>query len=312
MKLYFNYSLDCETPPNTEYTGPERRPFFHGPRTWEFAEESVRGFVEQMDELGVREGSTLFVYPDVARHQKKMYRELADSGVEIGLHLNGLRYSKLRGADAKWMGEMNRAEQKRALAWGKQEIEDVTGKPCNGYRACYGSSNDDTFPILEELGFTWSSNSSQRYRPEFFSCWAGNWPFGHHASRVSKLICGDLKLYEIPVTVGFGVYYDEKLKQPLDLRVETPPDKLGGESRPKLRDIIRENVIEMEHRNAPIRAIIGGSHNTNPFRDRASHQAKNLDACVRYTREVAAEQGMEFVAAPFETMLADALAINAY
>ena len=37
MKLFFNYSIECELPPNTEYTGPELLPFFSGPETWEFA-----------------------------------------------------------------------------------------------------------------------------------------------------------------------------------------------------------------------------------------------------------------------------------
>ena len=41
MKLAFNYSIDCELPVNTDYTGPERCPFFSGPPTWDFAEASV-------------------------------------------------------------------------------------------------------------------------------------------------------------------------------------------------------------------------------------------------------------------------------
>ena len=58
MKLFFNYSLDCETPANTPYTGgTERRPFFHGPATWDAAEASVRGFVERMTDLDVRDSS---------------------------------------------------------------------------------------------------------------------------------------------------------------------------------------------------------------------------------------------------------------
>ena len=57
--LFFNYSLDCELPKNTPYTeGTERQPFFGGPRTWEVAEASVRGFVRQMEELGARAGAS--------------------------------------------------------------------------------------------------------------------------------------------------------------------------------------------------------------------------------------------------------------
>lgn len=92
MKLFFNYSIDCELPANTDCTGPERREFFHGPETWESAEASVRGFVERMESMGLQQGASLFVYPDVARHQQRLFRELADAGVEVALHLNGLRY----------------------------------------------------------------------------------------------------------------------------------------------------------------------------------------------------------------------------
>ena len=97
MKLFFNYSIDCELPLKTEYTGgTERQPFFGGPKSWEAADASVRGFVRQMDQLGLGRGTTLFVYPDVARHQRALYREMAGAGVEVALHLNGLRYSRRR------------------------------------------------------------------------------------------------------------------------------------------------------------------------------------------------------------------------
>lgn len=310
--LFFNYSLDCETPPNTDYTGPERRPFFHGPPTWEFAERSVRGFIERMTDLGLREGASLFVYPDVAKHQRRFYRELADAGVELALHLNGLRYSRLRGNDAKWLGEMSREEQKRALAWAKADLEDAIGRPCLGYRACYGSANDDTFPICEELGFTWTSNSSGRYRPEFCANWSGSWPYAHHPSARSKLICGDMTLLEIPVTVGQHVYFDESIRQPLDLRVETPPARLGGESRPKLREVIEENITEMQRRDTPLRAIIGASHNTSDYADRATPPSQNLDWIVRHGRELATEHQLEFTPASFARMTAYGERVGSY
>ena len=150
MKVFFNYSIDCELPLNTPYTeGRERQPFFGGPKYWEAAEASVRGFVRQMDQLGLGRGTTLFVYPDVARHQRALYREMAGAGVEVALHLNGLRYSRLIGPRAKWLGAMNRDEQREALRMAKADLEESIGRPCLGYRACYGSSNDDTFPICE-------------------------------------------------------------------------------------------------------------------------------------------------------------------
>ena len=311
MKLFFNYSIDCETPANTDYTGPERRPFFHGPETWEVAEGSTRGFVERMDDLAVLPGASLFVYPDVATHQRSLYRELADAGVEVALHLNGLRYSRLRHDRAKWLGEMTRAEQKDALLMGKQDLEDVTGKACLGYRACYGSASDDTFPICEELGFEWASNTSGRYRPEFFANWAGSWPYGRHTNRKCKLVPGDMKLYEIPVTCGLKTLYEGNPNQPLDLRVETPPSVIG-QRRESLRNVIAENILEMSRRNVPVRTIIGASHNTNPYGDRSTYQSQNLDWIVEHTRQLAQEHNLEFTPASFTQIKAEADRVNAF
>ena len=62
MKLFFNYSADCETTTNSEYTGgTEREPFFNGPADWDAAEASVRGFAEQMQALDALDGASLFV-----------------------------------------------------------------------------------------------------------------------------------------------------------------------------------------------------------------------------------------------------------
>ena len=305
MKLFFNYSIDCELPTNTEYTGPERRPFFGGPESWEFAEASVRGFAERMDGLGVGAGATLFVYPDVARHQASLYREMADADVEVALHLNGLRYSRLRGNKARWLGEMNAAEQTEALRMGKEDLEDVLGRPVPGYRACYGSANDDTFRICEELGFEWGSNSCARNRPEFFAVWEGSLRYPHFASTTSKLEAGDLSLYEIPLTVGINTFYDNNAHAPLDLRVETPPS-MAGEERQLLRRVIEENLDEMARLNAPVRTIIGGSHNTSLFGDPERERSKTLEWVVRHAQEAAHDRGLDLIPSSFADIKARA------
>lgn len=299
MTLFFNYSIDCELPTNTEYTGPERRDFFGGPESWEFAERSVRGFVERMDGLGAGAGATLFVYPDVTRHQAALYREMADSGVETALHLNGLRYSRLRGSKAKWLGEMTGEEQSEALRIAKADLEDTLGRSVHGYRSCYGSANDDTFRICEELGFEWASNSSARNRPEFFAVWAGNDRCPHFASSRNNLEAGDLSVYEIPLTAGHRTFYEGNLDTPLDLRVETPV-AVTGEQRELLRRVIDENIDEMERLNSPVRAIIGGSHNTSLYGDVREERSKTLEWVVRHADQAAAERGLDFTPMSFE------------
>ncbi len=302
MKLYFNYSLDCETPVNTEYTGGmERESFFNGPDDWDAAEASVRGFAKQMQALGVIEGASLFVYPDVARHQKVLYCEMADMGIEVGLHLNGMRYSKLTGDDAKWLGSMSDDEQREALRMGKEDLEESLGREVQGYRACYGSANLHTLGICHDVGFTWTSNASNRHRPEFHSYWADSYRYTHHADAESNLVCGDLPLVEIPLTVGITVMFDEAIQHPLDLRAETTVDRVG-ENRERLRAVIEENLEDMEKQSIPLRTIIGGSHNTNPFGSESDFRAQNLDWVVRHTRELADERGLKFTPASFGTI----------
>lgn len=312
MDLFFTYSLDCETPACTPYTqGREREPFFHGPQTWEAGEASVRDFVALMSDQGTAAGTTLNVYPDVARHQASLFREMVDTGVEVGLHLNTLRYSRIGDDKAKWLGHMDYDEQHYAIAMAKDDLEQTLGWSCRGFRSCYGSTNDHTFGVCEDLGFEWTSHPHSRFRPEFASCWRGSWPYPHHTNRKSKLVYGEMKLFEMPGTNGLTVMYDSNPNQPLNLRAETPAEKLGPD-RQLLRDVIEENIVEMEKRAIPVRTIIAGSHNTPPFGQRDSHQARNVVWVIRHTREAAASHGLTFRPAHFEDILDEANRVDSY
>ena len=301
MRLFFNYSIDCELPPEGQ---------FGGPATWEIADASTRGFVEIMAELGARAGTSLFVYPDVAVRQRALFREMADNGIEVALHLNTMRYSKV-GKPA-WLGSMSHDEQRDAIRMAKEDLEDVTGRPCFGFRACYLSGNHFTFPVLEELGFTWSSTSGYgRYNEEIYQRWAGAWPFPHHPSRRNKLIPGDMRIYEMPITGGIRTRWQGNPDRPMDLRAESTPATVGPEGE-LLRRIIVENLVEMDRRDQPVRAVIVGSHNTNPFADRSSHQHRNLVRVCRFAREEAEARGYEFVPSHFLKIKAAAESIGAF
>jgi hypothetical protein len=283
-KIYFNYSLDCELPPD----GP-----FGGPKTWDIAEKSVTGFIEVMEAWGLLAGASLFVYPDVARKQKGLYRQLAEEGVEIALHLNGMRYSKMK--TPAWLGSLSYADQYEALRMAKEDLEDVTGKTCLGYRACYTSANDDTYPILEALGFLWASTTAVgTYKPEIYACWKGCWPFPHYASRKNRLIPGDVKVYEIPKTRGRSVFFENNPDRPLDLRAETRPEIIGHDGE-KFRTVIMENLEEMEKCNQPIRVIMSGSHNTGLFGDRNALYHNNLRLFCHIARECCEALGYELI-----------------
>lgn len=301
MKFFFNYSIDCELPPEGQ---------FGGPATWKVAEASVRGFVNVMSELGLREGAALCVYPDVAMKQPRLFREMAEAGIEVALHLNGMRYSRIK--NPAWLGSTSYDEQREALRMARADVEDVIGRPCLGYRACYASANHDTFPICEELGFEWTSTSAAgSHKPAVFARWSGGWPFPYHPSRKNMLVPGDMRIYEMPIARGIRTVLNNDPDRPLDLRAETPPE-IAGENAEVFRLVIEENLEEMEKRDQPVRGLFPASHNTNLFADTSTYQHGNLLAVCTMTRDLAKARGYEFVPTHFMDVKAEAERVAAF
>lgn len=301
MKLFFNYDIDCESPPDGVFGGPE---------SWDFAEASTRGFIEAMETFGARDGASLFVYPDVATKQRALFREMAEAGIEVALHLHTMRYSRVK--EPAWLGSLPFEKQLEAIRMARADLEDATGAPCLGFKACYASANEDTFAALEELGFVWSSTSAVgSYRPECYSRWAGAWPYPHHASRVNRLIPGDLDLYQIPTTRAVLTRFALNPNRPIDMRTETPPE-IVGENGEMWRTVITENLDHMEKLDPPVRAIVGASHNTNPYGDPDAYQRRNLEWAVRFARELSEERGYEFTPSNFIKIREEADRLGAF
>lgn len=295
MNIYFNYSMDCETPVDDHFIGPA---------DWDTAERSVTGFIDLMEEEGVLKSTTLFVYPDVARKQTALYQSFADRGVELGLHLNGNRYSRM---DPVWLGALPRKEQQEAIRMARQDLEDAFGQPCTKYRACHLSGNDDTFPICEDLGFNVTSTSGTgRSLPQFYSEWEGSYPYMYHPSADNRLTHGDLTLLEIPATRAIKTFLAPG--QAFDMRGETPVE-MTGEGRELFRTVMTENLDDMAARDLPIRHIAVLTHNTPPYEDPTCFQHENIRWVFKHLRSLADEYGLVFTPANFQGMR-DAEAIS--
>jgi hypothetical protein len=152
---------------------------------------------------------------------------------------------------------------------------------------------------------------SGSYKPKVYALWAGGWPFPYHPSPKNKLVPGDLKIYEIPITNGIHTFFQGDPDRPMDMRVETPPDLVGPDGE-VFRRIIDENLVEMERRDQPVRAIIGGSHNTNPYADPASFQHQNLRWVCAHTRAATEAGGYTFIPARFIEIRVEADHIGAF
>ncbi len=293
MDLYFNYSMDCEHPVQC-VSGRCVAPAV--------AAASVRQFVGLMAETGMAAGTTLFVYPDTARLQPVLYAGMAAAGVEIALHLDGRRFSRLAGDQGKWMGAMSIDQQREALRLAKADLEAVINRPVTGYRACGASANNDTYPLCEELGFTWTSTSvPDLHRPKTSTCWSGAWRYAHHPSAANRLICGALRLYEMPLTTALPVGHGPSARLPFDLRAETPP-ALAGPDGEAFRVIIEQNIAEMIRRDQPVCGLVAGTHNTVLLAPASSSCRRHLLAVCRIAGESADAAGLRLTPASFETV----------
>ncbi len=300
MKLFFNYSVNCEAPDGG----------LGDPVAWDLAEASVRGFVDVMSEIGMRSGATLFISPDTARKQAIPFRQLADAGIEIALYLNGQRYSRMK--KPAYLGSLPFTEQRAAIRTAKVDLEDSLGRPCLGFRACHASANDETFRILDELGFQWSSTSAAgSHRQEVFACWSGGWPFPYHPSAKNKLVAGDLKVYEMPATRSVHTAYRGDPDRPLGLCAETPLELIGPAGN-LWRQVVEESIVEMERRNQPLRAIIGASRNSVPYANHSGLAFHNLMRIVHFSRQLASQHVYELTPAHFIEIKGEATEISAF
>ena len=194
---------------------------------------------------------------------------------------------------------MSYGDQREAIRMGKADLEDVLGRACLGYRACYLSGNDDTFPICEELGLQWTSTSGAgSEKPDVYACWKGGWPFPYHPSRENRLVPGDMKIYDMPITRGIHTFFQGDPERPIDLRAETPPE-IAGDNCEVFRQVIRENIEEMARRDQPVRGIFPASHNTSLFADESTFQHGHLVETCRMARELVEAAGHAFVPASY-------------
>lgn len=305
-KLFFNYSIDCE-PAGDEGIG--------GPKSWEESERSIRGFVEVMESCGMFRATTLMPTCQTANANRGVFLEMIKKGVEVE---SQFQVRKWRNYDPnRWLGEYSREEQLKILREAKDDYEQTLQKPCQGYRSCCTAQNDDTFPVLEELGFKWTSCSIPgRYFPKVPArCWHGAYPYSHHTNAKSRLRVGNMKLYEMPVTRSKETYALWEGYAPFDLRVEWPKKKIFGRLGKDFSEydkIIQENIEEQLKCEQPLLAIIGVSHNTEDFGLKESVENKALIHICKAVKKISEENGLEFIPASFADIHREALQTEAF
>ncbi|MDO9464686.1 MAG: polysaccharide deacetylase family protein [bacterium] len=290
--LYFIFTMDCERVGTESWMND-------GAPSWSISEKAILGMAEVLKRKKAIGG--FYSTPATAKKHRKIFIELAKEGFELGLqfHCDSFRDLKYR----KHLGQYEYKKQKEILKLAKQDWEDALGMESTVFKPGYGSANDHTFPILSELGYRETSNTyAGGYDRSVGRDWRGAFPYAHHASSESRLICGNLDLYKIPVTALLPGMFSS--------RITLNPDMYslrGVHSR-----LIRTYVQTMLEKKQPIKTVVAATHNTTDYLDKNDVRTQLMGYIIDSARETAKKYGLNFVPATLEKIHQEADKIGAF
>jgi hypothetical protein len=297
-KIFFAYTMDCERIVTETYLK-------NGTPSWEMSEKAILGMADVLRKKNAVKAGGFYPTPATAEKHKRVFLDLKAEGFDIGcqFHCDSFR----NGEYKKFLGQYECEDQREILTLAKQDWEQALGLPLETFRCGFLSANDYTFPILNDLGVRQSSSSLPgRHQPSIAAYWAGAYAYPHHASRKCRLVCGDLDLYEVPITYNPYRWLDEAHTAACDLR----PDR--GAPIEFYREMLDAYTEQMLRGDPPIKAIIAITHNTIDYLDPENPKRKIMESQIVYVKELAAKNGYEFVPASLEDIHREADRIGSY
>ena len=305
-QLFFLYFMDCQTP---------GKPGGGRDQTWEIAERAVRGLYELFAERGLVHGLGFCSEPEVARRQAGLLNEMAGSGCWQALHFQVRGYRPPGAAeDYDWRRPMtwyDYEDQLEAITLAKDDWEQAMGTTADSFGACCAQANDYTFPILAELGFRQcyvSAPGRWNPSPEVGHLWHGAFPHTRHCSSRSRLVPGELALYEFPITRGLeqipaGPPGTWTVK---DCRAEA--ELSFGETMALCEASVRDQM----RRDHPVLSLHNPTHNTWDVGDRASGRRRAIETTIDVGYALAEKLGLTLTPCALSELHAEADRLNAY
>jgi hypothetical protein len=279
-KLYFTYFVDCEPL-------KEKSPRCGGPASWEVSERTVRSIRAVFQSRKLERALTFNLTPEAAKAHAPMWREWHEQGVNLGIQPNvpGFRYPQY----ACDLGEYDEATQRRIIQEATEDFASAIGFRPTSYCACCGSKSPVTLRLLYEAGYRQHiSPSPGRYLPQRPDrCTIGLFPFPHWGNARHHLLPGNLPICIIACSSDFS---SGRGKVPQDLRSEYP---VSAETHEHYRRVIDWNIEVSSLIQAPVRAIVGATHNSERV------NIPNVEFVLDYVQEAAQQAGLELVPASF-------------
>jgi hypothetical protein len=277
-RLYFVFKVDCEPL-------KAQSPACGGPDSWEVSERIVHGIREIVEREGLRRALIFNLTPEAAQAHAPLWRAWHDEGIQFGIQPNvpGFRYPTY----TQDLGQYDATMQRQIIAEASEDFQNALGVSTDTYSACCGSKSPATWRLLYEAGYrqTFSPVPGRYFADRPDRCTTGVFPYPHWANARHHLIAGTLPLCVVPHT---GALAGGRDARPLDLRAEAPVDE---ETHAAFREIVDTHIELSGLVDAPVRAIVGNTHNTGRV------HMENVAFVAKYVKEAASRAGLELIPA---------------
>ena len=299
--VYVLLTMDCETA-RSDLTPYAIRMSASGPVDYRESGRSIRAYVETAASNGFP--VTLFAHPEVASENTELLLELREQGACLGLHLHPYKF---KGGKYKYdLGAYSAGEQSGIVSEAMQVWESALRSQPRYFRAGYFSANDETFRVLNGLGFAGGSLSNPgRVLPGHHSVWAGAEPYPHRADLECRLTRGTSEFVNVPVSGAFG--RPVKRGHAGERGYEWPyvPHKYPhGEV---IRDVLDRFSTELPR----FGTIVADSHNDQDYSDPEHPARRNLEVIIRSIRDICKQMEMRAVGVTLDALCDRVLAHGA-
>ena len=271
-RLDVMFTMDCEAIDVIAAEG--------GPPDWDFSRRAIEGFCEIL--LAKNLTPTLFIVPHTAEAQAQLFRDLEKQGVELALH-----YHPQDDGHSDYLGAYDYDAQKEMLSIAAGRWANAIGKMPKSFRGGNYSANDNTFPVLADLGFRQTSASMPgKNFTRVKSNWAGAQMQPYFTNRANRLIPGDMDLFEIPATADWDSVLWGGLTK-LELRVEMVDARAHGFT-------IRKNVSRLLSEGMESPYLLALTHNVFDYTDKNEFRRKVLEGIIEEIEACAEQNSLIF------------------
>jgi hypothetical protein len=269
LPLLFNLQIDCETTQNAIQNSA-------------LGERAILGLGDILENTGTK-GSFLVIPGDLEAHAN-IYKELEKAGHEIGLH-----YHPWEEGRSEFLGSESPEVQREVLSEGIDRFEQVMQRRPLAFCPGYGSANDFTAGILEELGFRHGLLSiPTRDLPQCACVWGSSPLDPHYPHRYNKSMVGNVDFVDIPPTIDpasrmWGGAH------PQDLRVELVDAKNHYYT-------VQKSIRRQIDANTPLIQIHALTHNIFEYSDLKNFRRETYVGIVDAVREISRQENRTFQA----------------